>query len=121
MSNRIMKIACPPGNRTGARVDKDAAFGARAASLSQPFEALGELKERRRIMATNYASEKLTAAIRDHLLRVDAVPPTAEASKLAQELAQVCLNEFNTVGVKTDTVENLFAFPAYKAKARGVD
>lgn len=72
-------------------------------------------------MATNYANEKLTTAIRNHLLDVDAVPPTAEASKLARELAQVCLTELNTAGLGSETVENLFAPSALKAKARGTD
>jgi hypothetical protein len=72
-------------------------------------------------MATNYANEKLTTAIRNHLLSVDAVPPTAEASKLAGELAEVCLTELNTAGLGSETVENLFAPSAFKAKARGVN
>jgi hypothetical protein len=73
------------------------------------------------IMATNYANEKLTTAIKNHLLSVDAIPPTAEVSKLAGELAQVCLTEFNTAGLGSETVENLFAPSAVKAKARGMD
>jgi hypothetical protein len=72
-------------------------------------------------MATNYANEKLTIAIRNHLLSVDAVPPTAEASKLAGELAEVCLTELNTAGLGSETVENLFAPSGFKAKARGVN
>ncbi len=42
-------------------------------------------------MATNFANEKLTTAIKIHLLSVDALPPNAEVTKLAGELAQVCL------------------------------
>jgi len=72
-------------------------------------------------MATNYANEKLTTAIRDHLLNVDAVPPNAEASRLAGELAQVCLTELKTAGLGSDTVENLFAPPALRAKARSAE
>ncbi len=72
-------------------------------------------------MATNYANEKLSTAIRDHLLSVDAVPPNAEASRLAGELAQICLTELKTAGLGSATVENLFAPPALRAKARGVD
>lgn len=49
------------------------------------------LNERRQIMTTNYANEKLTTAIKNHLLSVDAIPRNAEASKLAGDLAQVCL------------------------------
>ena len=64
-------------------------------------------------MSTNYANEKLANAIRDHLLDVDAVPPTAEASKLARELAQICLRELNLAGLRSETVERLFA-PAFR-------
>ena len=69
-------------------------------------------------MSTNYANEKLALAIRNHLLDVDAVPPTAEASKLAGELAQVCLSQLNSAGLSIETVENLFAPHAGKAKAQ---
>ena len=71
-------------------------------------------------MATNYANEKLTTAIKIHLLGVDAIPPD-ELSKLAGELAQVCLTELKAAGLDSETVENLFAPSAFKAKARGVD
>ncbi len=69
-------------------------------------------------MATNYATQKLATAIREHLLNVDAVPPTAEASRLAGELAQVCLTELKTAGLRIEKVEDLFASSALKAKAR---
>ncbi len=72
-------------------------------------------------MATNNANEKLTTAIKNHLLGVDAIPPTADVSKLAGELAQVCLTELTTAGLRSETIENLFAPQAFKAKARGVD
>ena len=72
-------------------------------------------------MATNYANQKLTTAIRNHLLTVDAVPPTAEASRLAGELARVCLTELDTAGLSSETVEDFFAPSAFKAKARGAD
>ncbi len=72
-------------------------------------------------MATNYANEKLSRVIRNHLLSVDAIPPTAEVSKLAGELAQVCLTEFNTAGLGGESIENLFAPSAFKAKTRGAD
>ena len=72
-------------------------------------------------MTTNYANERLTTAIRNHLLSVDAIPPTAEGSKLAVELAQVCLKELNTAGLDREVIEDLFAPSTFKAKARGVD
>ncbi len=72
-------------------------------------------------MGTNYANEKLTTAIKIHLFSVDALPPTAEVTKLAGELAQVCLTELKAAGLDSETVEDLFAPSAFKAKARGVD
>ena len=71
-------------------------------------------------MTTNYADEKLTTAIKNHLLSVDAVPPTTEVSKLAGELAQVCLTELNTAGLGREAVEKLFIPSTFKAKAPGV-
>jgi hypothetical protein len=53
------------------------------------------------------------------LWKVDAIPPTAEATELARELAQVCLTELNTIGLGAETVEDLFAPPAIKRKAGG--
>lgn len=72
-------------------------------------------------MATEYANEKLATAIKNHLLRVDAIPPTAEASKLAGDLARICLTELNTAGLLTESIENLFAPSVMKARARGFD
>ena len=72
-------------------------------------------------MATNYANRKLTTAIKNHLLSVDAIPPTAEVAKLAGDLAQVCLTEFNAAGLESETVEEIFAPSKLKATARGVD
>ncbi len=71
-------------------------------------------------MVTNYANEKLTTAIKDHLLNVDALPPTAEVLELAGDLAQVCMTEFNKAGVASETVEKLFAPPTFRAKARSI-
>jgi hypothetical protein len=69
-------------------------------------------------MSTNFANEKLAIAIKYHVLDVDAVPLTAEASKLARELAQVCLRELNVAGLRSETVENLFTPPAFKLRTR---
>jgi hypothetical protein len=71
-------------------------------------------------MATNYANEKLTTAIKNHLLSVDAIPPTTEASKLAGDLAQVCLTELNTAGLGREAVEKLFTPSTFKARAPSV-
>jgi hypothetical protein len=72
-------------------------------------------------MGTNYANEKLTRAIKNHLLSVDTLPPTAEVTELAGELAQVCLTEFKAVGLGEQTIENLFAPAGFKVRRRGVD
>jgi hypothetical protein len=72
-------------------------------------------------MSTSYAKDKLTTAIKNHLLNVDAAPPTAEVTKLAGELAQVCLTELDTAGLASETIENLVAPYAFKTKARGAD
>ena len=71
-------------------------------------------------MATNYANEKLTTAIKNHLLSVDVVPPTSELSKLAGDLAQVCLTELMTAGLGREAIEKLFIPSTFKARAPGV-
>ena len=72
-------------------------------------------------MATTYANEKLTTAIKNHLLSVDAIPPTTEVSKLSGDLARICLTELNTAGLLTEGIENLFAPSVLKATSRGID
>ncbi len=72
-------------------------------------------------METNYAAERLTTAIKNHLLTVDAMPPSTEVPRLAGELAQVCLSELNTVGVATETIDHLFAPAIFKTFGRGAD
>jgi hypothetical protein len=71
-------------------------------------------------MVTSYATDKLTAAIKNHLLTVDAISRTAEASKLASDLAQVCLRVLYSAGLGREAIEHLFAPAAFKAKVRGV-
>jgi hypothetical protein len=72
-------------------------------------------------MVTNYANEKLTAAIKTHLLSVDSIALNADLSKLAGELARVCLSELNSAGMEGDTIEELFAPHTFTATARGFD
>ena len=72
-------------------------------------------------MATNYATEKLTKAIKKYLSGVHALTPTTDLSKLAGELAQVCLTELNSAGMESDTIEELFAPQSFKATAGGID
>ena len=72
-------------------------------------------------MASNYANDILTTAFKNHLLSVEAIPPGAEMSKLAGELAQVCLTELNSAGMEGDTIEELFAPYTFTANAQGFD
>ena len=67
-------------------------------------------------MATTYANDSLTSAIKNHLLNADALPPTTEVSKLAAELAQVCLAQLSTAGLSSEAIERLFAPGAFKAR-----
>jgi hypothetical protein len=71
-------------------------------------------------MATNYANEKLTTAIKNHLLSVDVIPPTTDVSKLARDLAQVCLTELYTAGLSRQAAERLFTPLTFKTGAPGV-
>jgi hypothetical protein len=70
-------------------------------------------------MTTNYANQKLTKAIENHLLNLDLIPPTDEVSKLAGDLAQLCLGELNTAGLGHEAVEKLFRPLSFKAGAPG--
>jgi hypothetical protein len=70
-------------------------------------------------MATAYANEELSAAIKNHLLSADVIPPTTEVLKLSADLARVCLVELNTAGLLTESIENLFAPSVLRARTRG--
>lgn len=70
-------------------------------------------------MANTYANEKLAAAIKNHLLNADIIPPTTEVVKLSGDLARVCLTELNTAGLLTESIENLFAPSVLKTRAQG--
>jgi hypothetical protein len=70
-------------------------------------------------MSTSYATEKVTAAIKNHLIVANAIPPTTEASRLASEITEVVWTELNNAGLSREAVENLFASTAAKAKSQG--
>ncbi len=70
-------------------------------------------------MSTNYVTEKMTAAIKNHLVTVDAIPPTAEPTRLASELTEVVWTELSNAGLSRAAVENLFASASAKTKAQG--
>jgi hypothetical protein len=66
-------------------------------------------------MTTNYANERISAAIKKQLLNADAIPPTAEATKLAGDLTQAVLDEFNAAGLSEAAIEKLFAPATFTA------
>ena len=70
-------------------------------------------------MSTNYATEKVTAAIKRHLITVDAIPPTMEVTRLAGEITEVVWTELSNAGLSREAVENLFASASAKTKAQG--
>jgi hypothetical protein len=61
------------------------------------------------VMSTNFTSEKLILAIRSHLIDVDAMLPTSEATRLASEITEVVLVELSCVGLSREGLEHLFA------------
>jgi hypothetical protein len=69
-------------------------------------------------MNTNYATERVTAAIQNHLITVDAVPPTREATRLAGEITELVWSELGNAGLNRETLENLFVAANSKRPAR---
>jgi hypothetical protein len=70
-------------------------------------------------MSTNYATERVTAAIQKHLLTVDAVPPTREATRLASEITELVWFELGNAGLNRETLENFFVAANSKSRAQG--
>jgi len=60
-------------------------------------------------MSTAFVSEKLTLAIRAHLLDVDVVPPNSEATRLARELTEVVMLQLRSAGLISEGWEHLCA------------
>jgi hypothetical protein len=60
-------------------------------------------------MSTPFVSEKLTLAIRAHLLEVDLVPPNSEATRLARELTEVVMVELRSAGLSREGWDHLCA------------
>ena len=70
-------------------------------------------------MTTNYATARVSAAIQKHLITVDAVPPTQEATRLANEITEVVWTELSNAGLSRTALENLFAaVPMTKAQGK---
>ena len=70
-------------------------------------------------MSTNYATEKVTAAIKHHLITVDALPPSTEATRMASEITEVVWTELSNAGLSREAVENFFASASPKTRAQG--
>ena len=69
-------------------------------------------------MSTNYATERVSSAIWQHLMNLDVVPPTKESARLATEITEVVWTELEYVGLTKETLENFFAV-SNKTKAQG--
>lgn len=70
-------------------------------------------------MSSNCATERITAAIQNHLLAVDAMPPTTEAKRLACEITEVVWSELADVGLSREAVEKLFLSASNRTRAHG--
>jgi hypothetical protein len=69
-------------------------------------------------MGTNYATERVSAAIQQHLLNLDVIPPTKESKRLANEITEIVWTELNNVGLTRETLENFFANTRTRAQGR---
>ena len=60
-------------------------------------------------MFTTYAalSTKITKAIRNHLMEVDALPPTMALAELANEITDVVFAEMHNVGLTKETIDRV--------------
>ncbi len=70
-------------------------------------------------MSTNYATERVTAAIQKHLTTVEAVPPNKEATRLAGDITEIVWSELGDAGLSRETLENLFVAANSKTRAQG--
>lgn len=69
-------------------------------------------------MNTNYATEKVTAAIQKHLTTIDAVAPQ-EATRLAGEITEIVWSELGYAGLSRETLETFFVAANPRARAQG--
>ena len=70
-------------------------------------------------MSSNYATEKVTAAIKSHLIAIDVLPPKTDATRLASEITEVVWTQLSNAGLSREAVEQLFAPASEKAKSQG--
>ena len=69
-------------------------------------------------MSTNYATERVTAAIQEYLMNLDVIPPAKESARLATEITEVVWAELGHAGLSREILENYFAANA-KTMAQG--
>ena len=70
-------------------------------------------------MNTNYATERVTAAIQKHLTTAGGFPPDQEATRLASEITELVWSELAAAGLSRETLENYFVATNTKARAQG--
>ena len=60
-------------------------------------------------MFTTYATlnTHITKAIRNHLMDVDALPPTMALAELANEITDIVFAEMNKVGLTKETIDSV--------------
>lgn len=70
-------------------------------------------------MNTNYATEKVAAAIQKHLTRIEAVD-LQDATRLAGEITGIVWAELTNAGLTRETLETHFvaAYPRTRAQGR---
>ena len=71
-------------------------------------------------MATRYATlnTKITEAVRQHLLTIDALPPRSKVTQLAQDLAEIVLAELKNSGLTQATLEQVLTQTPATATAK---
>ena len=72
-------------------------------------------------MAIDYKTlhEQITAAVKDHLIEADALPPNSEVPKLAREITQVVFTELKRSGFTEEAFNRLAAIAPRRAMAQG--
>jgi hypothetical protein len=72
-------------------------------------------------MLTTYATlnTNITRAIRNHLIEVDALPPTMALAELASEIADVVFTEMDNLGLTRETINSLDKVSGERRKTVG--
>jgi hypothetical protein len=70
-------------------------------------------------MNTNYATEKVTAAIQKHLTSIDVVASSQEATRLAGEITEIVWSELGNAGLSKETLETFFVAANPRTRAQG--